>query len=125
DRLRKDAGTARIAQRRLRRVGGGAAAGLSSAFENAALAGIGLVRRQSGMGAAAPALLDGVVARWFETCNCQTAVIRPDHYVYSVAEDCVTRRTDPQPGAAEIARMKRSWSSTVRLRCRRASWRHR
>ena len=58
------------------------------------------------MGAAAPALLDGVVARWFETCNCQTAVIRPDHYVYSVAEDCVTRRTDPQAGAAEIARMK-------------------
>jgi 3-(3-hydroxy-phenyl)propionate hydroxylase len=31
--------------------------------------------------------LDGVVARWFDACNGRAAVIRPDHYVYGVAED--------------------------------------
>jgi 3-(3-hydroxy-phenyl)propionate hydroxylase len=31
--------------------------------------------------------LDGVVARWFDACNCRAAVVRPDHYVYGVAED--------------------------------------
>jgi len=31
--------------------------------------------------------LDGVVARWFDACNGRAALIRPDHYVYGVAED--------------------------------------
>ena len=31
--------------------------------------------------------LDGIVARWFDTHACHAALIRPDHYVYGVAED--------------------------------------
>jgi 3-(3-hydroxy-phenyl)propionate hydroxylase len=31
--------------------------------------------------------LDGVVARWFDALGCRAAVVRPDHYVYGVAED--------------------------------------
>jgi 3-(3-hydroxy-phenyl)propionate hydroxylase len=30
---------------------------------------------------------DGVVARWFERHACRAAVVRPDHYVYGVADD--------------------------------------
>lgn len=30
---------------------------------------------------------DGVVAGWFDANHCQAAVVRPDHYVYGVAED--------------------------------------
>jgi 3-(3-hydroxy-phenyl)propionate hydroxylase len=40
--------------------------------------------------------LDGVVAGWFDAHSCRAAVIRPDHYVYGVAEDpaSLTRLTD-------------------------------
>ena len=34
--------------------------------------------------------LGGVVARWFDACNCQAAVVRPDHHVYSVAGDAAS-----------------------------------
>jgi 3-(3-hydroxy-phenyl)propionate hydroxylase len=45
--------------------------------------------------------LDGVVARWFEAYDCHAAVIRPDHYVYGVADDSaslaeLTRRLTQQ-----------------------------
>jgi 3-(3-hydroxy-phenyl)propionate hydroxylase len=30
---------------------------------------------------------DGVMARWFETNKCNTALVRPDHYVFGVAAD--------------------------------------
>ncbi|WP_322400799.1 bifunctional 3-(3-hydroxy-phenyl)propionate/3-hydroxycinnamic acid hydroxylase [Massilia luteola] len=30
--------------------------------------------------------LDGVLARWFERHGCRAAVVRPDHYVYGVAD---------------------------------------
>jgi 3-(3-hydroxy-phenyl)propionate hydroxylase len=30
--------------------------------------------------------LDGVVARWFDRHGCRAAVVRPDHYVYGVAD---------------------------------------
>jgi 3-(3-hydroxy-phenyl)propionate hydroxylase len=31
--------------------------------------------------------LDGVLARWFARHGCHAAVVRPDHYVYGVADD--------------------------------------
>jgi 3-(3-hydroxy-phenyl)propionate hydroxylase len=31
--------------------------------------------------------LDGIVGRWFDAFCCRAAVVRPDHYVYGVAED--------------------------------------
>jgi 3-(3-hydroxy-phenyl)propionate hydroxylase len=31
--------------------------------------------------------LDGVLARWFAKHGCRAAVVRPDHYVYGVADD--------------------------------------
>jgi 3-(3-hydroxy-phenyl)propionate hydroxylase len=31
--------------------------------------------------------LDGVLARWFEANGCRAAIVRPDHYVYGVADD--------------------------------------
>jgi 3-(3-hydroxy-phenyl)propionate hydroxylase len=31
--------------------------------------------------------LDGVVGRWFDAFCCRAAVVRPDHYVYGIAED--------------------------------------
>jgi 3-(3-hydroxy-phenyl)propionate hydroxylase len=30
--------------------------------------------------------LDGVLARWFDRHGCRAAVVRPDHYVYGVAD---------------------------------------
>jgi 3-(3-hydroxy-phenyl)propionate hydroxylase len=30
--------------------------------------------------------LDGVLARWFDRYGCRAAVVRPDHYVYGVAD---------------------------------------
>jgi 3-(3-hydroxy-phenyl)propionate hydroxylase len=30
---------------------------------------------------------EGVVARWFDTHHCQAALVRPDHYVFGVADD--------------------------------------
>jgi 3-(3-hydroxy-phenyl)propionate hydroxylase len=34
--------------------------------------------------------LDGVVARWFETYACRAVVVRPDHYVYGVADSAAS-----------------------------------
>jgi 3-(3-hydroxy-phenyl)propionate hydroxylase len=31
--------------------------------------------------------LDGVLGRWFGTNGCRAAIVRPDHYVYGVADD--------------------------------------
>jgi 3-(3-hydroxy-phenyl)propionate hydroxylase len=31
--------------------------------------------------------LDGVFARWFDANGCRAAIVRPDHYVYGVADD--------------------------------------
>ena len=30
---------------------------------------------------------EGVVAAWFERFGCKAAIVRPDHYVYGVADD--------------------------------------
>jgi 3-(3-hydroxy-phenyl)propionate hydroxylase len=34
--------------------------------------------------------LDGIVGRWFDAFCCRAAVVRPDHYVYGVAEDAAS-----------------------------------
>ncbi|MBY0440277.1 MAG: bifunctional 3-(3-hydroxy-phenyl)propionate/3-hydroxycinnamic acid hydroxylase [Burkholderiales bacterium] len=43
--------------------------------------------RHVAIGAGAIAERDGVAAAWFERHGCAAAIVRPDHYVYSVAGD--------------------------------------
>ena len=37
---------------------------------------------------------DGVVAQWWQQMNVQAAIVRPDHYVYGVAQDAVALQGD-------------------------------
>jgi 3-(3-hydroxy-phenyl)propionate hydroxylase len=60
----------------------GADAALAAAARAAALAGMDILA----MGAPGLAEADGVLARWFARQGCAAAIVRPDHYVYGVAD---------------------------------------
>jgi 3-(3-hydroxy-phenyl)propionate hydroxylase len=45
---------------------------------------------------------DGVVARWFEQQHCSAAIVRPDHYVWGVADSAAALEDQLRTLAGQI-----------------------